>query len=417
MDASFSSGSSGAGQLREPVLEVANWSAQLTIVVPTLNERENVEPLVEKIAAALPETPWEIIFVDDDSPDGTADTVRALARRDSRVHCIQRIGRRGLSTACIEGVLASSSPYIAVMDGDLQHDERLLPQMLQALKNKTCDIAVGSRYVAGGGLGEWGWGRASISFLAIRLSRSICRVPLADPMSGFFMARREAFEGAIRRLSGKGFKILLDLMASSPQQLRVSELPFHFRPRQHGSSKLDTMVAWEFVLLLLDKLTGRRLASNSLKTVSLICSGFALYLCGQWLTRVSGAGPLASKSVALVVSATAIFFLNQLLTYRDERLGGTRLAFRLLLFLALTGLFASWSLRAIGDVLNGWNNSQLTPIASALVSTLLSYAVARVLSRPKRIEPPPVANGVSASAQYAQCAEPDELRKNISRNF
>src|SRR5215467_2514721 len=184
------------------------------------------------------------MFVDDDSSDDTAEHIRGLARIDPRVRCIQRIGRRGLSTACVEGVLACSAPYVAVMDADLQHDEALLPQMLDILQNEHVDLVMGSRYVAGGGLGDWEAGRAWLSRWGTRLASLICKQDVSDPLSGFFMCRREVFESAVRRLSGQGFKILLDLLASSSPPLRVCELPFEFRTRRHGESKLDTLVAW-----------------------------------------------------------------------------------------------------------------------------------------------------------------------------
>ena len=178
----------------------------LSIIIPTLNERENIEPLLSLVTAALPETEWEVIFVDDDSHDGTAQHVRDLARRNPRVRCVQRIGRRGLATACMEGVLACASPYIAIMDADLQHDERLLPQMLKALDGGGVDLVVGSRYVAGGGVGDWSSGRVRISGAATRLARLISKADVADPLSGFFMCRREIFEAALRRMSGQGFQ-------------------------------------------------------------------------------------------------------------------------------------------------------------------------------------------------------------------
>src|SRR6185437_13144098 len=172
-----------------------------------------------------------VIFVDDDSRDSTAAQVRAVARRDPRVRCLQRIGRRGLATACMEGVLACASPYVAVMDADLQHDERLLPQMLRQLETGRFDLIVGSRYVEGGGIGDWSRGRARISGLATRLARIVCKSEVTDPLSGFFMCRREVFERAIRRMSGQGFKVLLDLLASSPEPPRLLELPYRFRER------------------------------------------------------------------------------------------------------------------------------------------------------------------------------------------
>ncbi len=282
--AAGSSIASSIADQRVPRVAITHGStAELTIVVPTLNERENIMPLLEKIEAALPGVAWEVIFVDDDSTDGTADTVRALARRDPRVRCLQRLARRGLSTACIEGVLASSSIYIAVMDADMQHDERLLPQMLKALKSGACDVAVGSRYVPGGGVGDWESSRANISGFATRLSQAICRVAIADPMSGFFMVRRDVFERSMRRLSGQGFKILLDLVASSPQPLRIKELPYHFRARQHGASKLDTLVAWEFVILLADKLMGSRVPVSFVMAGLISALGLVLYVGARWV--------------------------------------------------------------------------------------------------------------------------------------
>src|SRR5215469_4947776 len=194
--------------------EVMVNAPDLTVVVPTFNERENVELLCERLSTALAGISWEAIFVDDDSPDGTAETVRALAKRDARIRCLQRVGRRGLSSACIEGILASSSPYVAVMDADLQHDETLLPRMFTTLRDEPYDLVVGSRYIAGGGVGDWDARRQRASALATRLSRLITKTEIADPMSGFFVLRRPLFESSLRQLSAQGFKILLDILAS-----------------------------------------------------------------------------------------------------------------------------------------------------------------------------------------------------------
>ena len=228
----------------------------LTIVVPTFNECENVAPLVDRLSSVLDGIAWEAIFVDDDSPDGTAEAVRAIARRNGKIRCVQRIGRRGLSSACIEGILASSSPYVAVMDADLQHDEALLPRMLATLRAEPYDVVVGSRYVAGGSVGAWDPNRRRASAFATRLSRLVTKAEIADPMSGFFMTRRAVFDDAMRRLSAQGFKILLDLLASASTPLRIKELAYEFRPRRHGESKLDALVIWEFAMLLADKLIG-----------------------------------------------------------------------------------------------------------------------------------------------------------------
>ena len=230
---------------------------ELTIVVPTLDERGNIDPLVSLVAAALGDVTWQAIFVDDDLRDGTAAHVRELGETGlARALCATRWPPRPRG-ACIEGVLASASPYVAIMDADLQHDEQVLPRMLNMLRRDPIDLVVGSRYAAGGGIGEGlSSRRARASNFATRFARAICKVEIADPMSGFFMFRREIFDSAVHRLSGQGFKILLDLMASSPQPLRVREIPFEFRKRRYGESKLDTLVIWEYGMLLADKLIG-----------------------------------------------------------------------------------------------------------------------------------------------------------------
>lgn len=318
-------------------------AADLTIVIPTLNERENIQPLLERLDLALAGSRWEVIFVDDDSKDGTPEAVREIGRSDPRVRCLQRIGRRGLSTACIEGILASASPFVAVMDADLQHDESLLPSMLNVLRHEPCGIVVGSRYVAGGGVGEWDKTRAGMSGLATKLSRLICKTEIADPMSGFFMLRRDVFESAMRNLSGQGFKILLDLLASLPSTPRLKELPYQFRARRYGESKLDTMVAWEFGMLLADKLVGHIVPVRFALFAMIGALGVVVDLIVLSLALAAGSGFIAAQAIATLVAMTSNFFLNNVFTYRDRRLQGWRL---------WRGLFSFYVICALGAVAN-----------------------------------------------------------------
>ena len=232
-------------------------SLRLSIVVPTFNERSNVPELLNRIDAALGRSGWETIFVDDDSPDGTATLVREIAIKDPRVRVLQRVGRRGLSSACIEGMMASSSPVIAVMDADLQHDETRLPQMLTAIESAGADMALATRYADGGSTGKWDETRAGMSRFATSLSRIVLRQPVSDPMSGFFMLRRGVLDETVRGLSALGFKILLDILATSPRQLKIVEVPYTFRNRFSGESKLDSTAVWDFAMLLADKKFGR----------------------------------------------------------------------------------------------------------------------------------------------------------------
>lgn len=230
---------------------------ELAIIVPTLNESENIACLVDRLELALAGIHYEVIFVDDDSPDHTASVVRRVALERKYVRVLQRIGRRGLSSACTEGILAACAPIVAVMDADMQHDERVLPEMLRRLREEQLDLVVASRNIAGGGMPELSRSRVWLSQLGRRLSRICAAHRLSDPMSGFFMIRFEAFERIANRLSGVGFKILLDIVSSPGPQLRIGEVPYQFRNRVHGESKLGCMVGLEYLYLLFDKNWGR----------------------------------------------------------------------------------------------------------------------------------------------------------------
>jgi dolichol-phosphate mannosyltransferase len=339
----------------------------------------------ELVAAALEGIDWELIFVDDDSADGTAEAVRSMARSEPRVRCVQRIGRRGLSTACVEGVLATAAPFVAVMDADLQHDERLLPRMLEVLKRDACDLVIGSRYIEGGGVGRWNQRRAELSGLATRLSRIVCKSEVADPMSGFFMMRRSVFERAMRRLSGQGFKILLDLLASSPAELSIKELPYQFRPRRHGESKLDTLVAWEFGMLLADKLVGRFVPVRFALFAFIGVLGLGVHLA---VLRGALAFPslafAEAQAVATVVAMTSNFFLNNLFTYRDQRLRGWRLLRGLLSFYLICSVGAVGNVGIAAYVFAADNAWWLAGIAGAIVGSVWNYAVSSVFTWRRR---------------------------------
>jgi len=297
--------------------------AELSIIVPTFNESENIAAVVSALDGCLENISWEVIFVDDDSPDSTADAVRRLAATDVRVRCLQRIGRRGLSSAVIEGMLASAAPYLAVIDGDLQHDETLMPRMLEMLKAGETDVVIGSRYARGGSVSGWLRSRASISRFAARISRLLVRADLSDPMSGFFMITRPAFHRCAHQLSGIGFKILLDLFASSPAPLRFREIPYHFRRRRGGASKLDTQAAWDYGMLILDKLVGQFVPVRFVTFCLIGGLGIGVHLSIlATLFKFFGTGFVAAQAMATLAAMIFNFTLNNFVTYRDIRLRG-----------------------------------------------------------------------------------------------
>jgi dolichol-phosphate mannosyltransferase len=296
---------------------------ELSVVVPTFNESANVPLLVARLQRALGGIDWEVIFVDDNSADGTAAAVRAIGEADARVRCIRRIGRRGLAGACLEGMLASQARYVAVIDADLQHDETVLAGMLEHLRGGNVDLAVASRYAADGSAGGLAGRRASYSRWSTVLARRLLSVDLTDPMSGFFMLRRSVFEELAPSLSIQGFKILLDIVATARGTLRIVELPYVFRERQHGESKLDARIVLDFFALLMAKLTGDAVSFRFLMFCFIGLSGVFIHMAS--LAVGLDLGGLAfgrAQTVATVAAIAWNFALNNALTYRDQRLAG-----------------------------------------------------------------------------------------------
>ena len=312
---------------------------ELSVVVPAFRERENIPALLQALEQALAGLDWEAIVVVDDAFDGTEDLVRERAQRDPRVRCIQRIGRRGLASACIEGMLASSAPYLAVIDADLQHDERLLPALLQTLRDTQADIAVASRYMEGAGTGDLAPARVRVSRLASVISR-VLTSKLTDPMSGFFMVRRSFLETVARRLYGRGFKILLDLIAAARGDVRIAELPYRMRSRAYGESKLGARVIAEFLMLLLYHFMGRLLPARFFLFAAVGVTGVGVHLCVLWPLFALSGNFLLSQGLATWAAMTSNFFLNNVFTYGDQRLRGRLMWRGLLSFYAACGIGA-----------------------------------------------------------------------------
>ncbi|MDI9408255.1 MAG: glycosyltransferase family 2 protein [Candidatus Pacebacteria bacterium] len=364
---------------------------ELCIVVPTLNEAGNIALVVAALDQSLKGINWEVIFVDDDSKDATREQVRKIAESDDRIRLIHRIGRRGLSSACIEGMLATTAQYIAVTDADLQHDIRVMVPMLQGLRSEPIDVAIGSRYMSGGTADSFSSKRLLVSQLATRMARVLVKSDITDPMSGFFMLRREVFEDTARHLSGIGFKILLDILASSKDGLRVKEYPYQFGTRQHGESKLDSRVITEYLALLLDKFSGGLISMRFLKFSMIGASGLIVHLAvlaalfePRWVSFITA--QILATGVAMVYN----FILDNRFAYRDMRLRGWRFVTGLISFMAVCsiGAIANIDIAAMlyHQTETFWNRWWISGIAGAMISLVWNYAVTSVLTwqqRPK----------------------------------
>lgn len=351
----------------------------LAVIIPVMNEAPNVQPLLALLETALGDLAWEAIFVDDNSTDGTADLVRAIGQTNIRVRVLQRIGRRGLASAVIEGMLATSAPMLAVIDGDLQHDERLLPELHRALSDGA-DLAVASRYLPQGGMGDWSAQRQAASRWATRTAKALTGTSISDPMSGFFMVTREALTAALPRLSGGGFKILLDILASSPRALDVVELPYQFRLRQAGESKLDARTVLDYGLLLLDKTIGRYLPLRLVLFLAIGALGLVPHLVTLGAMLSLGASFDTAQIVAVMVAMTFNFVLNNWLTYRDKRLKGLRFVTGLLSFYAVCSVGALANI-GVGAWINGAHQLWwVAGIAGALIGASWNFGASSLLT-------------------------------------
>ena len=360
-----------------------NKDIALTIVVPTYNEKLNVRPLVSLLDKALVDINWEVVFVDDDSPDGTADEVRELAKTRLDVRVIHRVGRRGLSGACIEGILSSAAPYVAVMDGDLQHDETVLISMIASFNtDPELNLVIGSRNVEGGSSGNGLSGMRSFgSNIATVMARKLLKIQVQDPMSGFFMIKLESFREVVGELQKQGFKILTDLLSASRGGWKIKEIPFVFKERQYGQSKMDSAVTLEYFGLILARLTGGAISIRFVLFLFVGCTGILvqLLMVGIFLNIMS-LSFFYSQILAVTVAMTSNFFLNNILTYRDQSLNGKYILFGLLSFYFVCSLGAIANVAVANLVYNFVPLWILASFFGSVVSSLWNFMSSKWLT-------------------------------------
>ncbi len=367
----------------------------LAVVLPTFNERENISLVLARLTAALQGIPWEAIFVDDDSPDGTADVIATHARCASNIRLLHRVGRRGLASACIEGMLATQAPCIAVMDADLQHDETILPTMLRQLQHQSLDVVVGTRLGEGGSMGAFATRRVLLSRLGKAVSSSVCRCDVTDPMSGFFMLRRSFLLDVVHDLQGGGFKILVDLLASAHRQVHLGEVGYTFRARINGESKLDVVIGIEYLFLIVNKLLGGIIPVAL--TLYLLVGGVGLITHLTSLLLLMGVYHVpfvAAQLIATFIAMMENFLLNNFITFRDRRLRGARIVPGIIRFI-LACSFGAWAniifARALWQADARWYLAGLAGIVlgsvwNLSISSFFTWPIPRRLASTGKIE-------------------------------
>ena len=313
---------------------------QLSIIVPTYNENKNIIPLVKSLQDSVRVNNYEIIFIDDNSPDHTYETIKSISEKNNRIRCIRRIGRRGLSSAVIEGCLSSSADFLLIMDADLQHDEKKINKMFDKVKNNDLDLVIASRFLKkkiSSGLSKR---RNYISNLANFLANKITGVNLSDPMTGYFIIKRHTFDKLAPNLTGLGFKILLDIFSSTDEKLTYEEISFDFKSRKYGTSKLDSFVVWQYLLLLWESKFGKIIPARFISFCTIGGTGVFIHVFILYISLQFSLSFILSQSLATLVAMTSNFYLNNILTYRDKRKKGVYAVKALFIFYLTCGVGA-----------------------------------------------------------------------------
>ncbi len=368
----------------DPAMPVARPT--LSVVVPTYREAANVPVLFERLKTTLAGLPWEMIVVDDDSSDGTADVAYGLAAHDPRLRCIRRVNRVGLAGAVVEGWLSSSADFVAVIDGDLQHDESILPKMYAALAAGRGNLAIGTRVAdqtAPGGLSP---ARQKLSDLGAWFFRRVAGVGVSDPMSGFFMIRRDIVSRLAPRLSPDGFKILVDVVLSAGGGLEIVETPYVFRPRQAGESKLSPLVGLDFLGLVVHHASGGALPIRFVLFALIGGVGLVVHLLvlTALIEGLGSANFIAFQVMATLIAMASNFLLNNEITYRAFRYRGWGMAGGFALFALLCSVGAIANVDIASWLFHGQQVWWVAGLAGALVSVVWNYAASTTIVWRKR---------------------------------
>lgn len=365
--------------------------ADLAVIVPTLNEAGNIVALYHELSQVLNGIHWQLIFVDDDSDDNTRLNIRSLAETDTRVNLVHRIGRRGLSSACLEGMAASDSRYILVMDADLQHDTSIIPEMLECLQQEAYDLVVGSRFKAGAKIAGLSKFREESSRWVNRAITLLTKNNISDPLSGFFMLPRKIYDATKYEVSGLGFKILLDIIMSSKHQLKIQEIPFEFRERHAGNSKLDISIVAEFVGLIVEKVS---LGIFPMRFFMFLCVGgvgaMVHFLVMGILYRGFTVDFIYAQAGATYVAIILNFYLNNTFTYRDQRLKSSAIVRGLLFFILVCSVGAANNLIVAETLHRHGMHWFLASFSGAIYGSVWNYFMSNMLvwfKKPHRSSP------------------------------
>jgi dolichol-phosphate mannosyltransferase len=366
--------------------------AKLSIVVPTYNESQNIVKMLDSIAETLsPYATAEIIVVDDNSPDGTAEIASLHAKNISNkkklhVEIIRRDGKFGLSSAIIEGVQSATGELLVVMDGDLSHPPQVIPSIIEALRDSNCDIVVASRYIKGGSIIGWPFKRRLMSKGATKIAQYGLGIEVKDPVSGFFAFRRDIIDGI--KFDAIGYKMLLEILVKT-KGARVKEVPYTFTNRSTGASKLDVEVMFDYLRAIMrlyrygksirqkERRTSVRFLSKAGRFYTVGASGLLVNYIASLLFNMLAPNVwyLYSTFIGIVISMISNFFLNKLWTFEDRKLNVKETGFQFGMFVGFSWLGAIVQLILVYALVEYYNmeypSSLILAVAAASVGNFL----------------------------------------------
>lgn len=331
--------------------------AKLSIIVPTYNESQNIVRMLDSIAETLsPYKGSEIIVVDDNSPDGTAEMAKSHAKiistkKKIRIEIISRNGKLGLSSAIIKGVQYASGDFLVIMDSDFSHPPQVIPSIIQALQDSNYDIVIASRYVKGGSIIGWPFKRRLMSKGATKIAQYGLGIDVKDPVSGFFAFRRDIISGL--KFDAIGYKMLLEILVKT-KGARVKEIPYTFTNRRIGASKLDANVMFDYLRAVLrlyrygksirqkERRTSVRFLSKAGRFYTVGASGLLINYIASLLfnTFAPNLWFLYSTIIGILISMTSNFFLNKIWTFEDRKFNWKGTGIQLGMFMSFSSLGA-----------------------------------------------------------------------------
>ena len=361
-----------------------NTHYHISIILPTLNEVENITSIIKRIINLSDDFLIEIIVVDDSSTDGTTTLVKKLSQKDNRIRLINRYGRNGLSSAIKDGILSASGDLIAVMDTDGQHQVESLYEAIDELLISNTDLIIGSRFLENSsirGLSDNRKKGSSLANLLAKYSLSKEYFKLTDIMSGFMVFKSDRVLKLVERIDVNGFKFLYELLSVSEGNLDCKEIPLNFLPRKFGKSKLDIAIVWDFLISQIHSFSKRLIPR---KAISFACVGFtgvivqlSISYSFMWFLGFTFQNALP---IAVVLAATSNYLVNNWLTFRVNRLRNKALFIGLLKFLIVSSLpiFAN-----VGLASSFYNlvspNTLFSQLAGIIVVFIWNYAASSKL--------------------------------------